>query len=129
MRYLPFVILFFSLPSFGEETYACFEKGADDPQSEKLVIAESSGSWRGSDETWKFHSESDFCNVSGTSFRPKSGFSITTCFDRQGLTMHELWVQFSGLEGFEGEHFIAARHIRSQFEKSRSVETGSCCCC
>ena len=101
-----------STPAFGKETYACFEEGADDPKPEKLVIAESSGSWRGSDETWEFHSESDFCNVSGISFRPESGLFITACFDRQGLSMHELWVQFSAVEGFEGDHFIASGRYR-----------------
>lgn len=99
-------------PAFGDETYACFEEGADDPKPEKLVIAESSGSWRGSDKTWEFHSESDFCNVSDTSFRPETGLLITECFDRQGLSIHELWVQFSGVEGFEGNHFIAAGQYR-----------------
>ena len=109
-----FLCLLVVLPNlaFGEETYACFEEGADDLKPEKLVIAESSGSWRGSDKTWEFHSESDFCNVSDTSFRPETGLLITECFDRQGLSIHELWVQFSGVEGFEGNHFIAAGQYR-----------------
>lgn len=110
-RRLLLLCLFISAPSLGNETYSCFEKGVSDPEPIKLIISGSDGSWRGSDYVWELHADS-FCDASENRFVPETGLVVSTCFDRQGRTMHELVVSFSGFEGAEDEHFIAAGQYR-----------------
>ena len=111
IKKLLLLCLLASTPSFGAETYACFEKGVNDPEPIKLIISGSDGSWRGSDYVWELHTDS-FCDASENRFVPETGLVVTACFDRQGPTMHELVVSFSGVGGAEDEHFIAAGQYR-----------------
>jgi hypothetical protein len=85
--------LFFFLlcsPAFGEEQYACFRQGVDDPNPLKLSIKEAEVSWVGTiGANWELHEDGDFCDASYQHFSSETGYLVATCFSKKEMSLFE----------------------------------------
>ena len=86
-------LLFFFLlcsPALGEETYACFRKGVENPDPLKLSIKEGEVSWIGTiGRNWELHEDGDFCDASYQYFSSETGFLVSTCFSKKEMSLFE----------------------------------------
>lgn len=97
MKSLLFFSLLVSAPVFGEETYACFEKGEKDPMPVKLTITENWVDGPLMSGVFDVHPDTDFCNVSKTVFSSEDGMSSTFCFNRKELKWFQTVTLFGGM--------------------------------
>ena len=97
VKKLLLLCLIASAPSFGAETYACFETGVKDPEPKKLSIDGSFvvGPWMLGE--FDVHSEDDFCSVSRTTFSSKDGMVSASCFNRDELKLFQTVTLLGGL--------------------------------
>ena len=97
MHYLLFMVSLFSLPAFGEETYACFEQGENDPLPIKLTINENWVDGPHMSGVFEVHPDTDFCSVSKTVFASDIGMSSAFCFNREELKWFQTVTLFEGM--------------------------------
>ena len=98
IKKLLLLCLLASTPSFGAETYACFETGVKDPEPKKLSIDGSFvvGPWMLGE--FDVHSENDFCNVSRTIFSSEDGLVSASCFNRNELKLFQTVTLLGGFK-------------------------------
>lgn len=95
MKKLLLLCLLVSAPVFGEETYACFKQGIDNPKPRRLVISTDGVEWFVNyDRRWQVNTEQDFCNVSLQYFNAAKGFAELNCFNREGATLYNTYTDW-----------------------------------
>ena len=77
-------------PAFGDETYACFKKGASDPEPRRFVISTDGVEWLGTvKRLWQIHTKRDYCNASYTYFSAETGSIKVSCFNRKEAKVYD----------------------------------------
>lgn len=95
MKRLLLLCLFVSNYALGEETYACFKQGIDNPKPRKLVISTDGVEWFVNyKQRWQVNTEQDFCNASNQYFNLAEGFVELNCFNREEATLYTTHTQF-----------------------------------
>ena len=105
-RKLIFFFLVASAPAFGEETYACFEAGVNDPEPEKLTIDGNFLLGPSMKGTYEAHTEDHFCSLSNSNFDVETGVVISSCFNRKDLRLFESFTLFGGFKNDDDDSSV-----------------------
>lgn len=89
-RTICLILFLLCSPVWGEETYACFKKGFDNPDPIKLLIREGEVNWLGTiGHNWVQHEDGDFCDASYQYFSSETGYLVATCFSKKEMSLFE----------------------------------------